>query len=150
MFYATALWASRKGVSKKMFFFEEPRRRKSFGKREKELLFKDQNGKCMYCGKKEREATYFEIDHKTPMARDGSDSISNLQLLCGPCNKRKGAQTDGQFRKAFKLTPASKTKGPPTKVIPQSYFEKIAKEIAGKKSAKRKRAAQQEENIWGW
>ncbi len=130
--------------------FEEPRRRKSFGKKERDALFALQKGRCMYCGKKEREATYFDIDHKTPMARNGSDALSNLQLLCRPCNTRKGAQTDGQFRKAFGLPAASKAKEPPTKVIPQSYFEKIAKEIAGKKSTKRRREAQRERSIWDW
>ncbi len=104
----------------------------------------------MYCGKKEREATYFDIDHKTPMARNGSDSFSNLQLLCRPCNTRKGAMTDGQFRKAYGLTPASKAKGPPTKVVPQSKFEKISKEIAAKKTQKRKRAPQREPSIFDW
>ena len=132
------------------FGFEEPRRRKSFGKKERDALFALQQGKCMYCGKKEREATYFDIDHKTPMARNGSDALSNLQLLCRPCNTRKGAQTDGQFRKAFKLPAASKAKEPPTKVIPQSYFEKIAKEIAGKKSTKRSRESQRESSLFGW
>ena len=132
------------------FGFEEPRKRKSFGKREKDALFKEQDGRCMYCGKKEREATYFQIDHKTAFARNGSDSFSNLQLLCGPCNNRKGTLTNGQFRKAFKLPAASKAKEPPTKVIPQSYFEKIAKEIAGKKSTKRSRESQRESSLFDW
>ena len=102
-------------------------------------MFKEQNGRCMYCGKKEKEATYFDIDHKTPMARDGSDGMSNLQLLCRPCNTRKGAMSDGEFRKQYKLTPARQAKGPPTKVIPQSYFEKISKEVGKKKARTRQR-----------
>ena len=129
---------------------EGPRKRKSFGKKEKDALFALQKGRCMYCGKKEREATYFEIDHKTPFARNGSDSLSNLQLTCGPCNTRKGTLTDGQFRKQYKLPAATKAKEPPDKVIPQSYFEKISKEVATKKSQKRKRESQRESSLFDW
>ena len=81
---------------------------------------------------------HYEIDHKTPVARNGSNNFSNLQLLCGQCNKRKGDLTDGEFRKRFKLTPARQSKGPPTRTIPLTYFQKIAKEIASKKTTKRK------------
>lgn len=32
------------------------------------------------------------IDHVIPLARGGADSEENLQLLCRPCNLRKGAR----------------------------------------------------------
>jgi 5-methylcytosine-specific restriction endonuclease McrA len=32
------------------------------------------------------------LDHKTPLARGGSNGIENLQWLCGPCNESKGAK----------------------------------------------------------
>ena len=86
----------------------------------------------MYCGKK-LEMAYFDVDHKTPFSRNGSEGIKNKQLLCRPCNTRKGDLTDGEFRRAYKLTPARQAEGPPTKVIPQKYFEEMTKERARKR-----------------
>lgn len=44
-------------------------------------------GRCVECG------TDFELqfDHVIPVALGGATTPENLQLLCGPCNRRKGA-----------------------------------------------------------
>ena len=89
---------------------------------------------------------YFHVDHKTPVARAGSNRISNLQLICGPCNTRKGALTDSEFRRRYKLTPSRKVKEPPQKVIPQKYFEEISKTIATRKVKQRRKR----EDDWFW
>lgn len=44
-------------------------------------------GACLACG-----AGKVTIDHVMPLARGGSNSIRNLQPLCGPCNSRKHMQ----------------------------------------------------------
>ena len=127
---------------------ETPQRRR-IGKREQEelrtLLATKQRNRCMYCGKR-MEPSYFEIEHKTPVARGGSDRIVNLQLVCTPCNKRKGAATDGEFRKQYKLTPARQAKGPPAKVIPQKYFEDLSKQ----RQVKKRRASRRADDDWGF
>jgi 5-methylcytosine-specific restriction endonuclease McrA len=52
------------------------------------------------------------LDHKTPLTRDGSNTIENLQWLCQPCNNRKWTYTneewlvicaaqDGALRRSF-------------------------------------------------
>ncbi len=120
-------------------FFGGTYTRKSISKKEREALFSLQIGRCMYCGKKEREVAFFQVDHKTPHSRNGRDALSNYQLLCGPCNNRKGDMTDGEFRRAYGLPSASKAKKPPTKVIPQSYFERITKSRQSKRRATRSR-----------
>lgn len=45
--------------------------------------------KCLSCGE-ERTLT---VDHVIPLSKGGSNDISNIQALCGPCNSSKGAKT---------------------------------------------------------
>ena len=38
------------------------------------------------CGSKDEP----HYDHIVPWSKGGKDTVSNLQILCGPCNRRKG------------------------------------------------------------
>ena len=110
--------------------------RKTPTKKEKEALFSMQRGRCMYCGKK-MEIQYMHIDHKTAVARSGRDTLTNKQLLCGPCNNRKGAKSDGEFRRRYPfLEPASRAKEPPSKVIPQPRFDERDNELKKRRKPK--------------
>jgi predicted restriction endonuclease len=42
--------------------------------------------KCLVCGDTE---AVLEADHVVPLTKAGSDSISNIQPLCGSCNREK-------------------------------------------------------------
>ena len=109
-------------------------------KSNKEQLYKNQQGKCNYCGIK-LGIQYLDIDHKNPVARGGSDRITNLQLLCGPCNTRKGSLTDGEYRRKYKLPGSRTAKAPPSRPLSQKRFEKITKEKAAKRSKRRRNDA---------
>lgn len=54
-------------------------------KTRKEVLDK-YNHSCVYCGSTER----LEIDHIHPVSKKGISQIANLQVLCKPCNLKKG------------------------------------------------------------
>jgi 5-methylcytosine-specific restriction endonuclease McrA len=45
------------------------------------------DGQCVLCGSREK----LEFDHIVPVALGGSNTARNIQLLCEPCNRSKGA-----------------------------------------------------------
>ena len=91
-----------------------------FPDRIKQSMFRAQRGRCNYCGRTHR-IRYLEIDHKQPVSRGGSNATDNLQLLCTPCNMRKGIQNDEEFRSRYRRTmaPPGIIPNPP---IPQEDF----------------------------
>ena len=54
--------------------------------------------KSCNCNHKQTELT---IDHIIPLARGGSNDISNLQTLCRRCNIRKRDSLDPRFRRRY-------------------------------------------------
>ena len=57
--------------------------------RNKRHLYGEQGGYCKGCGT-HFELRNLEVDHKMPRSQGGTDHLSNLQLLCGHCNRVKG------------------------------------------------------------
>jgi hypothetical protein len=84
----------------------------------KYMLYNEQRGRKL--GKARLHASLIK-----PKAGGGREDRSNLQLLCTPCNSRKGNLTDKEFRKRYKLPSGRKAKGPPEQVVPLSYFAEI-------------------------
>jgi 5-methylcytosine-specific restriction endonuclease McrA len=54
-----------------------------------------QDARCAYCNKPLHDA--YHIDHKQPIAKGGTNELSNLHLTCPRCNMRKGAMTHEEF-----------------------------------------------------
>lgn len=53
----------------------------------KQYVWTRDQGRCQSCG----STTELQFDHIIPLAMNGSNDENNLQLLCGPCNRSKGA-----------------------------------------------------------
>ncbi|MGX5220269.1 HNH endonuclease [Pseudomonas segetis] len=53
-------------------------------------ILKRDGYKCQYCGSTEHPC----IDHVIPVSRGGDSSDDNLQVLCLPCNTKKGNKID--------------------------------------------------------
>ena len=87
----------------------------------KRKLMRRQNNTCAYCGHR-RISSSMEIDHITPVVRGGSNDESNLQVICRPCNMRKGIQTDEEFRTRYARLVPQRRLTPPGRRISQSEF----------------------------
>jgi 5-methylcytosine-specific restriction endonuclease McrA len=45
-------------------------------------------GRCRQCGSTQN----LHFDHIIPVSRGGANTVANIQLLCGPCNRTKSAR----------------------------------------------------------
>ncbi len=119
-----------------------------FGPEVRKELYRRQQGRCVYCGSRQR-MDLMDIDHRTPLARGGSNDRRNLQLLCRTCNLRKRTKTDREFRQAYRSAGVSQTRGAPQRTIRQSSIAAAGK---GTEAARRKnrRAARNRDPLEGW
>lgn len=87
----------------------------------KQRLMKRQGNTCVYCGHR-RTARTLDIDHMIPVVRGGSNDPSNLQVICRPCNQRKGLQTDQEFRTRYRRLVPMRSLTVPRRRISQGEF----------------------------
>ena len=115
----------------------------------KQRLMRRQNNTCVYCAHR-RIARSFEIDHIVPVVRGGTNNFDNLQVICRPCNQRKGIQTDAEFRARYRrLVPVTPLR-PPSRPIDQATFRaetKRTEQAAGVQQFRRSRFISAREKI---
>ena len=71
-----------------------------------EVLLELLSNQWLLCGSEDCDVRFeannpFEIDHKIPLSRGGTNHARNLQLLCAECNQQKGVLTPKEFDKSF-------------------------------------------------
>jgi hypothetical protein len=71
--------------------------------RDFDRLVRERGIACEYCGvethvmREKARPTDLVRDHRIPLARGGSDDISNISISCRLCNDRKGVKTAEEF-----------------------------------------------------
>ncbi|ADE13936.1 HNH endonuclease [Nitrosococcus halophilus Nc 4] len=60
----------------------------------REYLLEKWGRKCAYCSNKD---VPLEVEHIVPRSRGGSHRVSNLTLVCTPCNQKKNSKTATEF-----------------------------------------------------
>lgn len=63
------------------------RRRRVWTDGERRFILERDGWRCVRCGAESE----LQIDHVIPFSRGGACSVDNAQVLCGPCNRAKGA-----------------------------------------------------------
>ena len=71
------------------------RRKKVISKSIRSQIILRDNGRCRACGIGDIDA--LQADHIMPESKGGTDSLDNLQTLCGVCNNRKGSTDIGEL-----------------------------------------------------
>ena len=61
---------------------------KRFSNRKRRSIYEKTQGHCYLCGELVKFNS-FEVDHKIPLSKGGTDDISNLYCSCHKCNKIK-------------------------------------------------------------
>lgn len=77
-------------------FFRAGDSRKQFDNFYREQLVKRQDGRCAICHAP-ITAKSSHLDHVVPWDYVGDNLEDNYQMLCGPCNQRKGTATYFEF-----------------------------------------------------
>jgi hypothetical protein len=76
----------------------------------KQFVFARDGGRCRQCG----ATSDLQFDHVIPVALGGGSTADNLQLLCGPCNRRKGAGLTSGYPSPTAHQAAGATQIPPS------------------------------------
>lgn len=66
----------------------------------RDYVFKRDRHQCQDCGE-QSPAVKLQIDHVIPLAKGGSNDLSNLQTLCERCNFAKGDRTNPKFQRRY-------------------------------------------------
>lgn len=75
----------------------DPKDRKRFSVEKRARMLAAAGYQCHYCRKPIKTTQDMHLDHKTPLARGGTDSIENIAVACVRCDFIKGVLNEREF-----------------------------------------------------
>jgi 5-methylcytosine-specific restriction enzyme A len=66
----------------------------------RQYILERNNFQCQSCNASGQNLA-LQIDHIIPLAKGGTNDLSNLQVLCQPCNSQKSDRIDTRFDRLF-------------------------------------------------
>lgn len=78
----------------------EVRTRQALAGTVRQQVWARDGGRCRHCGCSDEESMalrgeHLHFDHVVPFSQNGADTVNNIQLLCGRCNRGKSARFTG-------------------------------------------------------
>lgn len=75
----------------------ETRARRQIPRVIRQQVYRRDRGRCRACGITDAQSwaatrERLQYDHIVPFSKNGADTVGNIQLLCGPCNRAKSAK----------------------------------------------------------
>lgn len=114
-------------------FYEDDYRPRTLGIRDKQILYRNANGRCQNPGcKKKIDFDEMEVGHKTAYSRGGSTTFKNSVCLCHRCNKLQGTDSWTKFLKKQGLTIEEDPKKKVKRYLEQLNVQEL-KQIATKR-----------------
>jgi len=74
-------------------------KRKSFSKKRRDIIHKENSGCCQVCG----ATGYLEVEHRRALMNGGGNERENLGSLCDPCHNQKTRMDKSLRRQRDKL-----------------------------------------------
>ncbi len=68
----------------------QKRQERQVSARKRFAVLKRDGYRCQLCGASSADGARLEVDHRTPLAKGGSNNLDNLWTLCQKCNAGKG------------------------------------------------------------
>lgn len=69
------------------------RKRKEKSGSKRLAIYRRDNFRCLYCGKRSTDQNKLSLDHIHPKSRGGQNTPDNLATACKECNHKKGDRT---------------------------------------------------------
>ncbi len=73
------------------------------------VIFDRSNGVCPLCGdsiyfssRQKGDRGAWNIGHKVPLTKGGTNSVKNLHAICWDCNNKQGTMTNSEMKKRMK------------------------------------------------
>ncbi|MFA5412241.1 MAG: HNH endonuclease signature motif containing protein [Candidatus Micrarchaeia archaeon] len=85
--------------------FSPKKKRRPIDKNVRSVVWRKYNGnsldgKCYVC-KRTITNDHFEIGHNKARAKGGTDNVSNLRPICGPCNRAMGKMSIEKYKAKY-------------------------------------------------